>query len=145
LPNADLEDQALPMMRSARLVLGFLASAMCTIPIVILTGVVVDWAMGSPALFRTMVHTFESPGWARLEALFWSAFGFAGVVVGALPVLLVARSKKWSDARRLATAACAAALVGAAIGLITFGFMFAAETAAVALIMTSVLWLVAGR
>ncbi len=133
------------MIRAVRIVLGILASALCTVPIVILTGVVVDWAMGSPALFRALVDTFESPGWARVSAMLWSAVGFAGLILGALPALLVTRSREWPEVKRLAAVVCSGGLAGAVIGLPTLGPLFAAAASATALIMSYVLWLVAGR
>jgi hypothetical protein len=133
------------MIRAVRIMLGILASALCTVPLVILTGVVVDWAMGSPALFKAMVDTFESPGWARVSALIWSAIGFAGVMVGGLPALLIARSRKWPEVKRLTTVVCGGGLAGMVIGLPTLGPPFCAAASAVALLMSYVLWLVSGR
>jgi hypothetical protein len=140
-----LKDEAILMIRAARLVLGVLASALCTFPIVVLTGVVVDCAMDSPILVRAMVDTFESPGWARLSAMLWSAVGFAGVIVGALPALVVTRSREWPGVKRLAAVLCGGGLAGAVIGLPTLGLLFVAAASVTALIMSYVLWLVAGR
>jgi hypothetical protein len=133
------------MMPAARVVLGMVASALCAVPVVILTGYFVDLAMTSPALGRTMVDIFESPGWAIIAALIWSSAALAGVLIGALPTLLITRSRKWPEVKRLAAVVLSGGLAAAAAISPMLSLSLAAGALVTATIMSCVFWLVAGR
>lgn len=133
------------MIRAARVVLGILACALLTVPIVIATGIVVDWAMESPALLKPMIDTFESPGWARVSAFIWSVAALAGVLVGAIPALLIGRSKGWPESKRLVAVVIGASFAGAVLVLPMQSIVLSMGAAATAILLSWVFWLVAGR
>jgi hypothetical protein len=132
--------------RVVRVVLGVAASALFGLPVVILTPSFVDLAMSSPVLFRPMVDNFESPGWARVTAMFWSSAALAGVLIGGLPALLITRSRKWPEVKRLGAVVLSGGLAGAAVILsMQGGLSMAAGASATAAMMSYIFWLVAGR
>ncbi|CAN7624541.1 hypothetical protein [Caulobacter sp. LjRoot300] len=133
------------MMPAARVVLGMVASALCGALVVVLTGYFVDLAMTSPAFGRAVADSFESPGWAIIAALIWSSAAFAGVFIGALPALLITRSRKWPEAKRLATVVLSGGVAAAAAISPTLSLSLAAGALVTATIMSCIFWLVAGR